>query len=123
MKPASRLTFSCRLRILLSAALPLVLPVLLIGCDKDPTVSFYCPQPAMLLAPAQDTILVGETVQFGITQQHGAISWSSTKNLVASVNQAGVATAVGSGMAHISAVDTESPSHCPSQWFGELVVR
>lgn len=95
---------------------------LLAACDESRVV-YPCPEPARLLTPAHDTILVGETIQFTISQDHGKLTWNSTKKLVASVNQAGVATALASGTATISATDSESPANCPAQWYAQLEVR
>lgn len=75
------------------------------------------PIASITVAPTNDTLLVGETVQLTATLRDAAnnivtnrtISWTSTSTTIATVSNSGLVTAVGDGAASITAsVDNRS---------------
>lgn len=77
------------------------------------------PVASITVAPANDTLLIGETVQLTATLRDAAnniltnrtVTWTSTSTTIATVSSSGLVTAVGDGAVSISAsVDNRSAS-------------
>lgn len=106
-----------------TAVLTLTALGLTLGACRERDAVAPCPQPARLLVPSLDTILVGTARPFFIVQSHGHLTWSTTDASVATVDANGVATAQAQGSVQISAIDDDTPVNCPTQWYAVLVVR
>ena len=60
----------------------------------------------LTVSPSSQTVAVGQTVQFAVTLNGSSVSgasWSSSRTTVASIDQDGVATALGTGTTTIMA--------------------
>jgi hypothetical protein len=97
------------------------------SCRKSSGPTYPCPRPAFSLIPSVDTVSVGGTRQFTVGPElaadHGRIRWSSAAPLIATVDPNGLASALSPGSVQVHAIDEGSPTTCPDQWYGTLVVR
>jgi hypothetical protein len=103
--------------------------VLGVACNSASEVTMPCPRPAFTLHPQLDTIAVGATLQYeamfpsGLSVPPSGLDWSSSNTQMASIDDEGIATGRSTGVVQIHAIDRDSPSTCPDQWYGTLVVR
>jgi hypothetical protein len=97
------------------------------ACHSSTATLAPCPRPPFALVPALDTLVRGANRTFTpgpeLSPTHGVVTWTTSDARIATVDQRGVAVALSTGTVQLRALDTGSPSNCPDQWYGTLVVR